>query len=143
MTIGEYLKTKRQEKGLSLRQLAYKINLSHTNVADVEKGVIKKESSILKILAALNLSIEENEQALQLLVKDTTPQNLQEDILNLKRNLIIKDNSNKGDIVVGKNEKNFFNTTEDELDLTGLNESEIQSVKNYIAFIKSQKLKKK
>lgn len=140
MTIGEYLKQKRKERNLSLRQLAYKINLSHTNIADVEKGVIKKESSILRILGALNLTPEENEVALKLLVQETIPQNLQEEVFNLKKALIIQNNNNNGDILVGST-KNIYNSLDE--DLKGLNEDEIQLVKNYIAFLKSQKLAKK
>lgn len=140
MTIGDYLKEKRKEKGLSLRQLAYKINLSHTNISDIEKGVIKKESSILRILGALNLTPEENEKALALLVKDTTPENLQEDVFNLKKALIIQNNSNAGDIMVDSTKKIYTSIDED---LKGLSEDEIQLVKNYIAFLKSQKIIKK
>lgn len=140
MKIGEYLKQKRKERNLSLRQLAYKINLSHTNIADVEKGVIKKESSILRILGALNLTPEENEVALKLLVQETIPQNLQEEVFNLKKALIIQNNNNNGDILVGST-KNIYNSLDE--DLKGLNEDEIQLVKNYIVFLKSQKLAKK
>ncbi|WP_270445696.1 helix-turn-helix domain-containing protein [Fusobacterium varium] len=140
MTIGEYLKEKRNEKGLSLRQLAYKINLSHTSISDIEKGVIKKESSILKIISALNLTNSEKEKALQLLIEEITPKDLQDDVLDLKKALIIHNNSNAGDIMVGSTKSIYTSIDED---LKGLTEDEIQQVKTYIAFIKSQKLMKK
>lgn len=140
MTIGEYLKEKRNEKGLSLRQLAYKIKLSHTSISDIEKGVIKKESSILKIISALNLTNPEKERALQLLVEELTPKDLQDDVLDLKKALIIQNNSNAGDIMVGSTKKIYTSIDED---LKGLNEDEIQLVRNYIAFLKSQKIIKK
>lgn len=139
MTIGEFLKEKRKEKGLSLRQLAYKIKLSHTNIADIEKGVVKKESSILRILGGLNLTSEENEKALELLVKDTIPEELQDEVLALKKTLIIQNNHNNGDVVIGKNEKYYYNSTNDELDLSGLDEKDIEDVKKYIEFLKSKK----
>lgn len=139
MTIGEFLKEKRKEKGLSLRQLAYKIKLSHTNIADIEKGAIKKESSILRILSGLNLTPEENEKALKLLVNDTIPEELQEEVLALKKTLIIQNNHNNGDVVIGKNEKHYYNSTNDELDLSGLDEKDIEDVKKYIEFLKSKK----
>ncbi len=139
MTIGEFLKEKRKEKGLSLRQLAYKIKLSHTNIADIEKGVVKKESSILRILGGLNLTSEENEKALELLVKDTIPEELQDEVLALKKTLIIQNNHNNGDVVIGKNEKHYYNSTNDELDLSGLDEKDIEDVKKYIEFLKSKK----
>ncbi len=140
MTIGEYLKEKRNEKGLSLRQLAYKIKLSHTSISDIEKGVIKKESSILKIISALNLTNPEKEKALQLLVEELTPADLQDDVLDYKKALIVQNNSNAGDILIGSTKK--ISTSIDE-DLKGLNEDEIQLVKNYISFLKSQKIIKK
>ncbi|WP_373078062.1 helix-turn-helix domain-containing protein [Fusobacterium varium] len=140
MTIGEFLKKKRAEKNLSLRQLAYKVNLSHTNISDIEKGNIKKEESILKIIAALNLTYLEKEEALRLLINDTTPEELRDEVLNMKKGLIIQGNSNNGDIMVGSTKKTY--TTIDE-DLKGLDENEIQQVKTYIAFLKSQKLMKK
>lgn len=105
MTIGEYLKEKRNEKGLSLRQLAYKIKLSHTSISDIEKGVIKKESSILKIISALNLTNPEKEKALQLLVEELTPADLQDDVLDYKKALIVQNNSNAGDILIGSTKK--------------------------------------
>lgn len=140
MTIGEFLKKKRAEKNLSLRQLAYKVNLSHTNISDIEKGNVKKEESILKIIAALNLTNLEKEEALKLLINDTTPEELRDEVLNMKKGLIIQGNSNNGDIMVGSIKK--IHTSIDE-DLKGLDESEIQQVKTYIAFLKSQKLMKK
>lgn len=139
MTIGEYLKNKRNEKGLSLRQLASAIDVSHTNISDIEKGVIKKESTILKIISALNLTDDEKKIALKLLLVESTPKDLQDDIFSLKERLIIQNNSNKGDIVVGNNTKTYFNSNQDELNLEGLSEEEILMVKNYIAFLKSQK----
>ncbi|WP_278572910.1 helix-turn-helix domain-containing protein [Fusobacterium ulcerans] len=140
MTIGEFLKKKRAEKKLSLRQLAYKVNLSHTNISDIEKGNIKKEESILKIIAALNLTNLEKEEALKLLINDTTPEELRDEVLNMKKGLIIQGNSNNGDIMVGSTKKTYTSIDED---LKGLDENEIQQVKTYIAFLKSQKLMKK
>lgn len=46
MTAGEYVKEKRKELKISLRQLAYKIDMSHTNISDFEKGFIKKRNLI-------------------------------------------------------------------------------------------------
>ena len=104
-----------------------------------EKGVVKKESSILRILGGLNLTSEENEKALELLVKDTIPEELQDEVLALKKTLIIQNNHNNGDVVIGKNEKHYYNSTNDELDLSGLDEKDIEDVKKYIEFLKSKK----
>lgn len=140
MTIGEFLRKKRKEKDISLRQLSYKIKLSHTNIADIEKGTVKKESSILKIIAGLGLNDEEKMTALELMVNNNTPKDLQDDVLDLKKALIIQNNSNAGDIMVGSTKKIYTSIDED---LKGLSEDEIQLVKNYIAFLKSQKIIKK
>lgn len=140
MTIGEFLRKKRKEKDISLRQLSYKIKLSHTNIADIEKGTVKKESSILKIIAGLGLNDEEKMTALELMVNNDTPKDLQDDVLDLKKALIIQNNSNAGDIMVGSTKKIYTSIDED---LKGLSEDEIQLVKNYIAFLKSQKIIKK
>ena len=140
MTIGEFLRKKREEKDISLRQLSYKIKLSHTNIADIEKGTVKKESSILKIIAGLGLSDKEKMTALELMVNSNTPKDLQDDVLDLKKALIIQNNSNTGDIMVGSTKKIYTSIDED---LKGLSEDEIQLVKNYISFLKSQKIIKK
>lgn len=140
MTIGEFLRKKREEKDISLRQLSYKIKLSHTNIADIEKGTVKKESSILKIIAGLGLSDKEKMTALELMVNSNTPKDLRDDVLDLKKALIIQNNSNTGDIMVGSTKKIYTSIDED---LKGLSEDEIQLVKNYIAFLKSQKIIKK
>lgn len=140
MTIGEFLRKKREEKDISLRQLSYKIKLSHTNIADIEKGTVKKESSILKIIAGLGLNDEEKMTALELMVNSDTPKDLRDDVLNLKKALIIQNNSNAGDIMVGSAKKIYTSIDED---LKGLSEDEIQLVRNYIAFLKSQKIIKK
>lgn len=139
MFIGEYLKKKRKEKNLSLRQLAYKVNLSHTNISDIEKGNVKKEESILKIIAALNLKDNEKLEALKLLVDENTPQDLKEEVLEMKKGLIIQNNNNNGDILVGSNKKIYVNSIKDEINLDGLNDKEIELVKNYIIFLKEQK----
>lgn len=140
MTIGEFLRKKREEKDISLRQLSYKIKLSHTNIADIEKGTVKKESSILKIIAGLGLNDEEKMTALELIVNSDTPKDLRDDVLNLKKALIIQNNSNAGDIMVGSTKKIYTSIDED---LKGLSEDEIQLVRNYIVFLKSQKIIKK
>lgn len=138
MTIGEFLKIKRKEKGLSLRQVAYKINVSHTNVADTEKGIIKKESTILKIMSALNLTPEEKEEALRLLIEEIAPKDLQNEMLALKKGLVIQNNSNMGNITVGSNIKISPNTNNLILNLDGLTDEQIEEVKKYIEFLKVQ-----
>lgn len=140
MTIGEFLRKKRKEKGFSLRQLSYKVGVSHTNIADVEKGIVNKEWTILKIIAGLGLDEKEKQMALKLIEKDDVPENLKDELFDLKKALVIQNNSNIGDIVVGKNEKNYINT---DIDLSGLDELDIQNIKNYIAFLKTQKLTQK
>lgn len=156
MKAGEYIKLKRKEKKLSLRQVAYKTGLSHTYISDIEKGtLIGTNETHEKIISGLNFSEEEKNFFYNLLLEDQTlPKYLNEKIKKseaeiknlkneneeLKKQIIIKNNSNNGDIVVGNNEKNYINS---DIDLSGLDELDIQNIKNYIAFLKSQKLTKK
>jgi len=60
MNIGEFIKKKRQEKNLSLRELAKKANLSHTYIARLEQNKLRPTFEKLQIiLEALNVSIKE------------------------------------------------------------------------------------
>lgn len=155
MKAGEYIKLKRKEKKLSLRQVAYKTGLSHTYISDIEKGnLIGTNETHEKIISGLNFSEEEKNFFYNLLLEDQTlPKYLNEKIKKseaeiknlkneneeLKKQIIIKNNSNNGDIVVGNNEKNYINS---DIDLSGLDEADIQQIKTYIAFIKAQKMQK-
>lgn len=62
MKPGEYLKLKRNEKKLSLRQLALKTGLSHTYISDIEKGnLIGTNETHEKIIESLNFNeVERN-----------------------------------------------------------------------------------
>jgi len=60
MNIGEFIKKKRQEKNLSLRELAKKANMSHTYIARLEQNKLRPTFEKLQIiLEALNVSIKE------------------------------------------------------------------------------------
>ncbi len=156
MKAGEYLKLKRKEKKLSLRQVAYKTGLSHTYISDIEKGnLIGTNETHEKIITGLSFTEDEKNYFYNLLIEEKTlPKYLSDKIKysekeietlktenkELKEQIIIKNNSNTGDIMVGSTKKIYTSIDED---LKGLNEDEIQLVKNYIAFLKSQKIIKK
>lgn len=125
MLIGDYLKKKRKEKGLSLRAVAKISGMSHSNVSDIEKGIVKREESILKIMASLGLNENEKLQGLRILVKESTPVELQEDVLNMKKALILKDNP--------------VENINHGIDLSDLNEEEVHLVKLYVEFLKSKR----
>ncbi|WP_227764994.1 helix-turn-helix domain-containing protein [Zhaonella formicivorans] len=59
--LGDYIKAKRESKGLSKRALADAANISHTEIHRIEKGQRKNPSvPVLKsIAAALNIPSEE------------------------------------------------------------------------------------
>lgn len=156
MKAGEYLHLKRKEKKLSLRQVAYKTGLSHTYISDIEKGnLIGTNETHEKLISGLNFTDDEKNFFYNLLIEDNTlPHFIAEKIKSskkeiekleaenqeLKEQIIIQHNSNAGDIMVGSTKNTYTSIDED---LRGLNDDEIQLVKNYIAFLKSQKLMKK
>lgn len=156
MKIGEFLKEKRLEKNLSLRQVAYKTGLSHTYISDIEKGnLLGTNETQEKIMIALNFTEEEKNFFYSLLIEDDSIPNFITEKMNkfeieieklkkenkkLKEQIIIKNNNNIGDIMVGST-KNICTSFDEEI--KGLNDDEIQLVKNYIAFLKTQKLSKK
>lgn len=156
MKIGEFLKEKRLEKNLSLRQVAYKTGLSHTYISDIEKGnLLGTNETQEKIMIALNFTEEEKNFFYSLLIEDDSIPNFITEKMNkfeieieklkkenkkLKEQIIIKNNNNIGDIMVGST-KNICTSFDEEI--KELNDDEIQLVKNYIAFLKTQKLSKK
>ena len=156
MKIGEFLKEKRLEKNLSLRQVAYKTGLSHTYISDIEKGnLLGTNETQEKIMIALNFTEEEKNFFYSLLIEDDSIPNFITEKMNkfeieieklkkenkkLKEQIIIKNNNNIGDIMVGST-KNICTSFDEEI--KGLNDDEIQLVKNYIAFLKTQKIIKK
>lgn len=76
MTVGERLKNRRKEKKISLRHLAYKVGFSHTNIADIEKGIVKKIDSIKKIMDALEISEDEKKELLLKLDYEKSPESI-------------------------------------------------------------------
>ena len=147
MTSGELLKRIRKEQNLSLRAVSLLSGVSHTQISDLENnvnfGTIEK---IEKILNSLHVSESLREQYYTLRDLERTPESVKEEltklrkeIKDLKNSCIIKNNSNTGDILVGSTKKIYTSIDED---LKGLSEDEIQLVKNYIAFLKAQKLSK-
>lgn len=88
MTVGERLKNRRKEKKISLRHLAYKVGFSHTNIADIEKGVVKKIDSIKKIMDALEISEDEKKELLLKLDYEKSPE-------SIKKKLDEKNNINE------------------------------------------------
>ena len=148
MTSGKLLKKIRTEQNLSLRALSLLSGVSHMQISDLENGVnFGTVEKIEKILNALKLDNEIKQKYYSLRDFEKTPlsikkeiENLKKEIAKLQNNCVIKNNSNAGDIMVGSTKKIYTSIDED---LKGLSEDEIQLVKNYIAFLKSQKIIKK
>lgn len=148
MTSGELLKKIRKEQNLSLRAVSLLTGVSHTQISDLENninfGTVEK---IEKILNGLQVSQELKTQYYTLRDLEKTPdsikkelENLRKEIKELKNSCIVQNNSNAGDIMISST-KNICTSLDEEL--KGLNDDEIQLVKNYIAFLKSQKIIKK
>lgn len=148
MTSGKLLKKIRTEQNLSLRALSLLSGVSHMQISDLENGVnFGTVEKIEKILNALKLDNEIKQKYYSLRDFEKTPlsikkeiENLKKEIAKLQNNCVIKNNSNAGDIMVGSTKKIYTSIDED---LKGLSEDEIQLVRNYIAFLKSQKIIKK
>lgn len=148
MTSGKLLKKIRTEQNLSLRALSLLSGVSHMQISDLENGVnFGTVEKIEKILNALKLDNEIKQKYYSLRDFEKTPlsikkeiENLKKEIAKLQNNCVIKNNSNAGDIMVGSTKEIYTSIDED---LKGLSEDEIQLVKNYIAFLKSQKIIKK
>ena len=123
MKIGEYLKLKRKERELSLRQLSYKTGLSHTYISDIEKGsLVGTNETHEKILQGLNFTEEEKNYFYDLMFEnEVLPKHINEKIKKLeielkecKEKLNIQNNSNNGHIIVGSSNsiKNSYAGTE-------------------------------
>lgn len=148
MTSGGLLRQIRKEQNLSLRALSMLTGVSHTQISDLENGInFGTIEKIEKILSALHFDDEKKQEFYAMRDLERTPKSikleiekLKKEIEKLKNNCIIQNNSNNGDIMVGSTKKKYTSFDED---LKGLDESEIQQVKTYIAFLKSQKLMKK
>ncbi len=110
--LGSYIRTKRQEKGLSIRRLAELAEISHTEIKRIEDGIRKQPSpQVLRSIAtALGVSYEELMAAAGYIDEPN-----------------VKDEG--GTAVAGI------------VDADDLTESELQQVNQYIEFIKSQRKK--
>lgn len=95
MNVGSYIKEKRIQLGISLRQLSYKIGMSHTNIDYFEKGLIKKKDTLIKIIDGLGLSSDEREEALELLGDEGISPKIKNQIIELKEenNVLKQENS--------------------------------------------------
>lgn len=85
MGFGKFLKQKRIEKNLSLRQMSYKTGFSHSYISDIEKEVSSKKETIEKIIEVLELTSEERAFVLQELEYLKTPKNVMDELNTLKK----------------------------------------------------------
>lgn len=149
MKAGEFLKKIRLEKNLSLRQMSYKTNLSHTFISEIEKGKLNGTlSSQEKILNALELTTEEKQTFYKLSELEKLPPNIRMDIIEMeseiqrlkkeleecKSQLNVENNSNNGHIIVGDGNKINHSYAGTELckELNELSEKEKEKVLKFI-----------
>ncbi len=149
MKAGEFLKKIRLEKKLSLRQMSYKTNLSHTFISEIEKGKLNGTlSSQEKILNALELTTEEKQKFYKLSELEKLPSNIRMDIIEMeneiqrlkkeleecKNQLNVENNSNNGHIIVGDGNKINHSYAGTELckELNELSEKEKEKVLKFI-----------
>lgn len=69
---GAYLQKKRQEKNITLRELASKTGVSHTYLYNIEKGqkAPPNDSVLIKMIHALSLDVAEKKQMFDIAAKD-------------------------------------------------------------------------
>lgn len=114
-TLASYMKSKREEQGISIRKLAERAEISHTEIKRIEDGTRKQPSP--KILKAIS-------EALNI------PYN---DIMVAAGYLNEAESEDLPMMMTASQSKSSA------LDIAELTESELEDVKRYIAFIKSQR----
>lgn len=86
MVFGEYIKQKRQEKGITLRGLADKLDIAPSYMSDIEKGKrnAPNQDTLNKMIEVLELTKEESNELLDLAAtsKDAIAQDLTEYVSN-------------------------------------------------------------
>lgn len=76
MTVGDFIKNKRLEKGLTVRGLAIKSGVSGGYISQVETNVLDappSDEKIIKLADALNMSEKEKKELLHLAALERTP----------------------------------------------------------------------
>lgn len=103
MNFGEYIKLKRMEKGISLRQLASKIGISPSYMSDIEKGrrYAPDKEKLDQIQKVLFVNEDEIQKLYDLagLSRNEVPQDLPDYIINNDeiKVLLRKTKESKGD----------------------------------------------
>lgn len=140
--LGDYIETLRNNKKLGFNQLALKSGVNVRTLNEIIYGKAKRVNPfhLQKIAKALNVDYRDFYRIVEYLEEDDEIEQLKKEIEQLKSNTIIQNNHNNGDMVIGKNEKHYYNSTNDELDLSELDEKDIEDVKKYIEFLKNKKL---
>lgn len=77
MSSGKFLRSLRENKGFSLRQVSIKSGVSHTQIADVEKGInYGTKEKLDKILMALGASEDEIQKFYDMQDYEKTPESI-------------------------------------------------------------------
>lgn len=86
MSSGKFLRKLREDKGFSLRQVSIKSGVSHTQIADIEKGVnYGSKEKLDKILKALGVSDEEIKKFYDMQDYEKTPESIKEKLKNIAK----------------------------------------------------------
>ncbi len=85
MKLGEKLRELRKEKKLSLRKLSEITGISHTYIADIEKGVLSgRHDTLDKLIDALEESEEKRKKLYRLRDWESTPESIRKEFEYLK-----------------------------------------------------------
>ncbi|MGL4392877.1 MAG: helix-turn-helix domain-containing protein [Fusobacteriaceae bacterium] len=103
MTSGEFLRNLREDKEFSLRELSDKTGVSHTQIADIERGVnFGKRATLEVILTALNASKNERKVFFELQDLERTPDTIKGKIIELENALSDFQNSDNQGFQIGQ-----------------------------------------
>ena len=144
MEYGEFLKSKREELGLSTRALGKKANVSGSYISMIENNKLNNPPSddVLEELSkALKLTNTEIEILYKLIDEKILPQRVKDKIKKLekelndcKNQLNVENNSNNGHIIVGDGNKINHSYAGTELckEVNELNEKQKEKVLKFI-----------
>lgn len=86
MKIGDYFREKREQKGLSLRNIALKANITSAYLSQFETNLVKNppsEEVLVNLSNALNFSKEELEDFLRMAALERTPDMIKQELEQL------------------------------------------------------------
>lgn len=131
--LGNYIKERREAKGVGLNQLAMKIGVVNSLISKLENGITQKISPFLLMKVAQGLSIDHKD--LYKIVGYLSEEDFKETEVLKKENAILEE-----ELLKYKENKKISNS--EIIDVSGLSIQEIEHLKDYVEFMKTKKERK-